>query len=285
MNYIKPQKPLIQDGKGIYPITTIDQVVRADGRRFSEYEFNRVFQRNLLRPTLPTTTTNGVTCTNNGDGTFTLNGTASDTCRFKLNTIELSKGSYKVIGTPKGGNNDYSIGITGNLYEYGDGLIISLENDNSYDFYIVVMSGKTVSNILFKPMLTEDLNATYDDFVSFDDSVITGINSGIKMDLLWTNANPASAFASQTISLDLSKYNLVYIIFANNTVSYPYGLFYKGYKTSYLSHYEAVSNMNMNQFHARNVEVQENGVIFGNNFTDTGQYNTGNIPIKIYGVK
>src|SRR5574344_1131055 len=108
MNYVKPQKPLIQDGKGIYPITTIDQVVRADGRRFSENEFNRVFQRNLLRPTLQTATTNGVTCTNNGDGTYTLNGTASDTCRFKLNTIELSKGSYKVIGTPKGGNNDYS---------------------------------------------------------------------------------------------------------------------------------------------------------------------------------
>ena len=63
MNYVKPQNPLIQDGKGIYPITTIDQVVRADGRRFSENEFNRVFQRNLLNPTLQTTTQNGVTCT------------------------------------------------------------------------------------------------------------------------------------------------------------------------------------------------------------------------------
>ena len=174
MNYVKPQKPLIQDGKGIYPITTIDQVVRADGRRFSENEFNRVFQRNLLRSTLPTTTNNGVTCTNNGDGTYTLNGTASDTCRFKLSTINLSKGSYKVVGTPKGGNKDYSISCTGNLYEYGDGLIINPENDSSYDFYLVVISGKTVSNLLFKPMLTEDLNATYNDFVSYDDSLVTG---------------------------------------------------------------------------------------------------------------
>ena len=31
---------------------------------------------NLLNPTLRTTTLNGVTCTNNGDGTYTLNGTA-----------------------------------------------------------------------------------------------------------------------------------------------------------------------------------------------------------------
>ena len=174
MNYVKPQKPLIQDGKGIYPITTIDQVVRADGRRFSENEFNRVFQRNLLRSILQTTTTNGVTCTNNGDGTYTLNGTASDTCRFKLSTINLSKGLYKVIGTPKGGNRDYSISCTGNLYEYGDGLIINPENNSSYVLYIVVITGKTVSNLLFKPMLTEDLNATYDDFVSYDDSLVTG---------------------------------------------------------------------------------------------------------------
>ena len=174
MNYVKPQKPLIQDGKGIYPITTIDQVVRADGRRFSEKEFNRVFQRNLLKPTLQTTTQNGVTCTNKGDGTYTLNGTASDTCWFKLNTINLSKGSYKIIGAPKGGNKDYSISCTGNLYEYGAGLIINPENNSSYDLYIIVVTGKTVSNIVFKPMLTEDLNATYDDFVSYDDSLVTG---------------------------------------------------------------------------------------------------------------
>ena len=99
MNYVKPQKPLIQDGKGIYPITTIDQVVRADGRRFSANEFNRVFQRNLLRSTLQTTTINGVTCTNNGDGTYTLNGTATADCYFILNSnFNLESGkSYKLI--------------------------------------------------------------------------------------------------------------------------------------------------------------------------------------------
>lgn len=278
MNYVKPQKPLIQDGKGLYPITTIDQVVRADGRRFSEKEFNRVFQRNLLRPTLQTTTKNGVTCTNNGDGTYTLNGTASDTCRFKLNTIELSKGSYKVIGTPKGGNNDYSIGITGNLYEYGDGLIINLENDSSYDFYIVVMSGKTVSNILFKPMLTEDLNATYDDFVSFDDSVITGINSGIKMDLIWENASPTSVFTSQTICNVASEYKAVLVILDEYKSKdwHRHMIIPRGF-TSY-SH-------NDNHTYTRSITLEDTSLSCGNAVSSSSNNNETNIPLRVYGLK
>ena len=39
---------------------------------------------NLLKPTLQTTTKNGVTCTNNGDGTYTLNGTATTEVAFLL---------------------------------------------------------------------------------------------------------------------------------------------------------------------------------------------------------
>ena len=36
---------------------------------------------------------------------------------------------------------------------------------------------------------------------------------GMKMDLLWTNPSPTSSFSPQTVSLDLSEYNLVYAIF------------------------------------------------------------------------
>ena len=50
---------------------------------------------NLLKPTLETTTVNGVTCTNNGDGTYTLNGTASAGANFFL------QGSY-------GGHTEFS---------------------------------------------------------------------------------------------------------------------------------------------------------------------------------
>ena len=157
MNYVKPQKPLIQDGKGIYPLTTIDQVVRADGRRFSEKEFNRVFQRNLLRPTLQTTTTNGVTCTNNGDGTYTLNGTASSETYFVIsNEGNIKKGTYKLVGCPSnGGVNKYMLYMHEiNIYEqdYGDGVLCNIANDISLSGHAVnirVSNGVTVNNLVF----------------------------------------------------------------------------------------------------------------------------------------
>ena len=39
---------------------------------------------------------------------------------------------------------------------------------------------------------------------------------GLQMDLLWTNANPNIVFDAQTVSLDLSAYNYVYIVGQNN---------------------------------------------------------------------
>lgn len=185
MNYVKPQKPLIQDGKGIYPITTIDQVVRADGRRFSENEFNRVFQRNLLRPTLQTTTINGVTCTNNGDGTYTLNGTSTTWTEFTL--LSLSSDAYKLnglkmVGCPKDSpvplrfaQYDSSYSVINDINDFGNGAILT-NNDNAImtNITFAMSSGITCNNLVFKPMLTEDLNATYDDFVSYDESLVTG---------------------------------------------------------------------------------------------------------------
>ena len=175
MNYVKPQKPLIQDGKGIYPITTIDQVVRADGRRFSENEFNRVFQRNLLRPTLQTTTKDGVTLTNNGDGTYTLNGTATNETGFSIvygiNMTTTSK--IKVIGSPYSKDGLICMIYLTNGTRYDDGAIVP-SGSQLRDYYVYVANGTSFENFIIKPMLTEDLNATYDDFVSFDDSLVTG---------------------------------------------------------------------------------------------------------------
>lgn len=43
------------------------------------------------------------------------------------------------------------------------------------------------------------------DGLNVDDGVLS--NGGIQKKLLWTNASPSSAFATQTISLDFSKYD------------------------------------------------------------------------------
>ena len=136
--------------------------------------------RNLLKPTLETITKNGVTCTNNGDGTYTLNGTATDGVFFDL--IPWSKiavGNYRVVGCPIGGSdNGYHIQINAPKEDDVNTFYNDIGNGVTFEVYdivkdnivirIKVVGRTTVSNIVFKPMLTTDLSATYDDFVPYD---------------------------------------------------------------------------------------------------------------------
>ena len=127
---------------------------------------------NLLNPTLRTTTQNGVTCTNNGDGTYTLNGTASDITAFVLITNEntIPTFSGKLVGCPSGGgSSSYLLRMQNSKYneirDTGNGIEIS-----DYEYYqinIRIASGYTCNNLVFKPMITTNLNATYDDFVPY----------------------------------------------------------------------------------------------------------------------
>ena len=132
---------------------------------------------NLLKPTLQTTTKNGVTCTDNGDGTYTLNGTATKGVSLYIigSPVINTVGGYKLLGCPKNGGKDtYRIVVS--YYDnsewktegsdIGNGVII----DGTYfriNFLINVASGTTITNLVFKPMITTNLNATYDDFVPY----------------------------------------------------------------------------------------------------------------------
>lgn len=132
---------------------------------------------NLLKPTLGTTEKNGVTCTNNGDGTYTLNGTASEDTFFNLINIQTSLFSgktIKIVGCPKGGDlyRGYSIwasdlsSIGGG--DIGNGAVISIPSDEpKFKMDIQLKSGTVCNKLIFKPMLTTNLNATYDDFVPY----------------------------------------------------------------------------------------------------------------------
>ena len=161
-----------------------------DGISFTDAEDGNMLvanaTRNLLNPTLETTTENGVTCTRNvdvngnPDGTYTLNGTATENAFFYLIPwSKIAAGNYRVVGCPVGGSNDgYYIDINApkadevNTYyhDIGNGVTFEVydktEGDNIV-IQITVIGGTTVSNIVFKPMITTDLNATYDDFVPY----------------------------------------------------------------------------------------------------------------------
>lgn len=139
---------------------------------------------NLLRPTLQTTTVNGVTCTNNGDGTYTLNGTSTSQIDFIFTDyFTLKKGNYKLLGNPfESYNNCFGfLQEHVNGYAVGNydiiitGANIDTDKDNIVRLVFRIGTiGVTFNNVIYKPMLTDDLSATYDDFVSYDDSFVKG---------------------------------------------------------------------------------------------------------------
>ena len=143
---------------------------------------------NLLNLTLQTTTLNGITCTNNGDGTYTLNGTATANFSEYITTLfNLSQNkSYKLLGTPIGGSvQKYSITLLSEDFsdyvdDIGEGVIITPKK-SSYLARLNIIKGTTVNNLVFKPILTTNLNATIDDFVGYTGS--TGSLNGDVADI------------------------------------------------------------------------------------------------------
>lgn len=135
-----------------------------------------------------THTDNGITWTDNGDGTVTANGTATATSIFSmvLGNTALSDNGNLTINTNKplilsgcpsgGGNNTYRIqyGLTdGTSYwaktasDTGSGVELTpVDGLNSYCFDVIrvmVFEGYTANNLTFKPMLrlASDTDNTY----------------------------------------------------------------------------------------------------------------------------
>lgn len=165
----------------------------------------KICGKNLLKATLQTTTANGVTCTNNGDGTYTLNGTASGgNPSFRIGKI-IAKSGRKLVGSP-GATGSYVSYLPNGTWnnvteEKGDGSIISNIGKGTDEIAIVVLNGTTVKNLLFKPMITTDHTATYDDFEPYHEQTVT---------LPYTlNAIPVSSGGNVTI--DAQQYVSDYV--------------------------------------------------------------------------
>lgn len=106
------------------------------------------------------------------------------------------------------------------------------------------------------------------------------------IDLLWSNSNPGSNFATQTISIDLSKYKYVYI----KT---------KGYKSSsedtdngasvmhfcMVGGYASLIHPINTNICRRKVRITTNSVVFASGYSGTTVADDCVIPLNIYGVK
>ena len=161
-------------------LTFADHDTATSGTSFTGAEDGNIivtdWTKNLLNPTLQTTTQNGVTCTNNGDGTYTLNGTAtSSNAGFNLignvdgNSVWLTMPADGKIIFAKG---DVSSKIACAAFKSEDSAIMWVggiipKGTNIRNIYFTVWGNQTLNNVVIKPMLTTDLSATYDDFVPY----------------------------------------------------------------------------------------------------------------------
>ena len=133
--------------------------------------------KNLLTYDNINTTKDGITYTKRDDGTILVNGTATkDTYIFLLYNVDInSLLGYKLVGCPSGGSETtYGLHFDNaispyNHYarDYGNGEVITKTQGNNGSLYINITNGTTCNNIVFKPMICKNTNATYDDFVPY----------------------------------------------------------------------------------------------------------------------
>lgn len=102
-----------------------------------------------------TKTVNGITFTDNGDGTITANGTATADAMFFLAREMMLKGTYTLAGCAKGGSNvTYFMALGSSVVcDCGNGVSYTYASEISQNIFIRILSGTTVSNLVFKPML------------------------------------------------------------------------------------------------------------------------------------
>lgn len=115
-----------------------------------------------------TRTNDGITWTDNGDGTVTANGTATTTTSFAIrsrlnSSFSLQEGIYHLSGCPSGGSSSkYCVYVIYTLNgaastiasDYGDGADFTLaENTIEVGVQCRVNNGQTVSDLVFEPKL------------------------------------------------------------------------------------------------------------------------------------
>lgn len=126
--------------------------------------------KNLLLIYKQTQTVNGITLTYDNDNKVIIaNGTATSWTNIALGVFDFKKGiTYKFVGCPKGGSVDtlYHIEPNGGLFfDIGNGTTYMPSEDKLNTLiYFVVTKGIVLNNLVIKPMITTDLNVTYDDY-------------------------------------------------------------------------------------------------------------------------
>ena len=224
--------------------------------------------KNLLNATLQTTTWNGVTCTNNNDGTITLNGTATADCAFIVIGRDNLKNAFgtneelRLTGAPKGASKTgYYLQIWKNepevmYYDTGGGVTAKKPNANC-NVAIMIVKGTVCNNLLFKPMLTTDLTATYDDFEPYTGG-IPSPNPSYPQEIK-SVVNPTVKVCGKNLFNKESPEKSGYIIAEDGTLDENKG--FNVYIYKYMDKPYTISYKKGNTFDAFRYGIESNGII------------------------
>lgn len=221
MNFIQYVKQVWKAGtSGGTPLSPdrlnhMEDGIKNNNNMISELNNNNITNNictNLLNPTLKTSSKNGITCTNNNDGTYTFIGTATAETEFTFSTIELKYGKYKLLGAlgyQRTSNNAW-------VKTLQDGDIFEVDaNKPILQIHMHFAQGTTANNLNKKPMITTNLNATHDDFVPY-----TGDTGRLNADVALLKSNigqvelnsPYGLTTAKTLNIDTINNDKGYIL-------------------------------------------------------------------------
>lgn len=166
---------------------------------------------------LPTVTYSGVTVTNNYDGSFTINGTATNGQEFAMNILITDKpGTYTfsvkksadvavdtgVLVRNQSGQAVYNINTSTPTNEVLEGYYIN-------KFYIYVNKGKTYNNLTIYPQLEKGSVATeYCEPVNINNQVINiykpSVYDSTALTAISTNEQQINIINNQIVQINLS---------------------------------------------------------------------------------
>lgn len=161
-----------------------------------------VESKNLFEWKLAGKRENGITYTQNSDGSITVNGTATDRSYAYIigYDIPINPGIYTLSGCPSGGSTStyrINLGLSSNgvwkrnVYDAGDSVTFEVALPiNQISGYIEIMSGTTVENLTFYPQLEYGETAT---------AYTPYLPAGTEVEVLASNSNLISADIANTV--------------------------------------------------------------------------------------
>lgn len=101
---------------------------------------------------------------------------------------------------------------------------------------------------------------------------------------LWSNASPTSSFSAQTISLDLSGYQYVYILFRQSTGSST--IYSSELVVPFNYEHDAIAILaGTSTVYKRSFTVGSSGIVFGGGKSGTTDDDSKMIPRSVYGIR